>query len=207
MKRWRSMLWASAFVAAESLVGAWWNQIVGASKELTAANVQWHASAGIQLHLGADGNSTWFGGVSSRLMTVRSTWRRIGGSEWPEIGRLSWVDRSLTLWSDLTWHPERFDTGDVVDEEGVGVPFVCVIVTEVLAKSGVRVERRVWWPGAVADVVVIAYGLEAFSAWRGRRRRRLAAGLCGQCGYPIHSARCPECGQATGGQAKERRDG
>ena len=71
-----------------------------------------------------------------------------------------------------------------------------------LAGPGVYV-RIAWvsvphWAVAL-PVGAVAVGLTAAAArWR-RRDRRLAAGLCPQCGYDLRASpdRCPECGSAA----------
>lgn len=77
-----------------------------------------------------------------------------------------------------------------------------------LLSRGVWSETRVLWGGYIhnafamlpASILVAGTGLWLMGLWKGERaRRRVQAGLCPQCRYPlpVPAARCSECGRAS----------
>jgi hypothetical protein len=71
-------------------------------------------------------------------------------------------------------------TGQLTGPDGAVRPYIAV---------------RVEYPWLLAPPLVIALG--SLLRWQ-RRRRRVARGLCGRCGYDLRASRerCPECGAA-----------
>ena len=200
MIRWRPYLLAVPVVAVTGVLGAWWNQIIGSSDALRNANWAWHNSGGGQFQLGVNRRGAWFGVAIGKLFTTEGWWHRVGGAQVPDIESLSFLDRMLLVWSGTIWLPASFDNADHVFEAGVGLPFSCVVVTDYMVGNVETIERRVWWLGAVLDVVVIGAGFDWLGRWASRRKRRHQAGLCSRCGYPVSAGKCPECGFESAGE-------